>query len=253
MATTRGFGAEARRDALLETLRSEGGVRLEPAAERLGVSVMTVRRDLDELDAAGLVRRVRGGAVPALDARPFSERRGTSLAAKARIAEKAAALLPGAGSIAVDASTTAGGLAGHLNPTGPLTVATNSYENFVALNGKAAVSPILVGGELDERTGSFVGLIACQSAQSMLYSRLFASAYSLDAPNGSSEVSLAESQVKRAFAERAREIVLLVDSSKLGQQALAVGFAWHEIGVLVTELDPSDAALDPYRDLVDLL
>ncbi|MBF4632822.1 DeoR/GlpR transcriptional regulator [Agreia pratensis] len=253
MATTRSFGAEARRDALLATLSSEGGVRLEAAAEQLGVSVMTVRRDLDELDAAGLARRVRGGAVPAIGARPFSERHGTGRAAKTRIADKAASLLPGAGSIAVDASTTAGGLAAHLAPTGPLTVATNSYENFAALNANKDLSPVLVGGELDDRTGSFVGLIACQAAQSMLYSRFFASAYSLDAPNGSSEVSLAESQVKRAFAERAREIVLLVDSSKLGQQALAVGFAWHEIGILVTELDPTDPTLDPYRDLVELL
>ncbi|KJC64251.1 transcriptional regulator, DeoR family [Agreia bicolorata] len=253
MATLRSFGAEARRDALLETLRSDGGVRLEAAAEQLGVSVMTVRRDLDELDAAGLARRVRGGAVPVAGARPFSERRGTGRAAKTRIAEKAAQLLPGAGSIAVDASTTAGGLAAHLAPSGPLTIATNSYENFAAITSTSEVSAILIGGELDERTGSFVGLIACQAAQSMLYSRFFASAYSLDAPNGSSEVSLAESQVKRAFAERAREIVLLVDSSKLGQQALAVGFAWHEIGILVTELDPADSALEPYRDLVELL
>ncbi|SMQ73779.1 DeoR/GlpR family DNA-binding transcription regulator [Agreia sp. VKM Ac-1783] len=253
MGTLRSFGAEARREILLESLRATGGIRLEAAAQQLGVSVMTVRRDLDELDAEGLLRRVRGGAVPVTGARPFSERRSAGRAAKTRIAEKASSLLPGAGSIAVDASTTAGGLAAHLAPTGPLTVATNSYENFAALNANKDLSPVLVGGELDDRTGSFVGLIACQAAQAMLYSRFFASAYSLDADNGSSEVSLAESQVKRAFAERAREIVLLVDSSKLGQQALAVGFAWNEIGILVTELDPADAALDPYRDLVELL
>lgn len=261
MATLRSFGAEGRRESLLEMLRATGGIRLELAAQKLGVSVMTIRRDLDELDAEGLLRRVRGGAVPALDARPFSERRGTRLAEKARIAEKAASLVPSSGSIALDASTTAGGLASRLDPLGSLTVATNSYENFAALSqvrgqggGQSkAISPILIGGELDERTGSFVGLIACQAAQAMLYSRFFASAYTVDASHGSSEVSLAESQVKRAFADRAREIVLLVDSSKLEQQSVALGFAWSEVALLVTELDPADAALDPYRGLVELL
>jgi DeoR family fructose operon transcriptional repressor len=257
MATLRSFGAEGRRESLLETLRTTGGIRLELAAEQLGVSVMTIRRDLDELDAEGLLRRVRGGAVPALDARPFSERRGTRLTEKARIAEKAASLVPSSGSIALDASTTAGGLASRLAPLGSLTVATNSYENFAALNqgrGQSkAVSPILIGGELDDRTGSFVGLIACQAAQAMPYSRFFASAYTVDASHGSSEVSLAESQVKRAFADRAREIVLLVDSSKLEQQSVALGFAWSEVSLLVTELDPADSALDAYRGLVELL
>ena len=87
----------------------------------------------------------------------------------------------------------------------------------------------------------------------MLYSRFFASAYTVDASHGSSEVSLAESQVKRAFADRAREVVLLVDSSKLEQQSVALGFAWSEVALLVTELDPADSALDAYRGLVELL
>jgi DeoR family fructose operon transcriptional repressor len=253
MATTRSFGAEARREALLDALKRDGGVRLETAAEQLGVSVMTIRRDLDELDAVGLLRRVRGGAIPSLDARPFGERRTTSLPEKARIAEKAASLLASTGSIAIDASTTAGGLAAHLSPLGSLSVATNSYENFAALSQHKAVSPILIGGELDQRTGSFVGLIACQAASSMLYSRFFASSSAVDAANGSSEVSLPESQVKRAFAERARETVILVDSSKLDQQSVAVGFPWSEVALLVTELDPADPRLDAYRDLVELL
>jgi DeoR family fructose operon transcriptional repressor len=253
MATTRSIDAEGRREFLLTTLREDGGIRMEAAAEQLGVSIMTVRRDLDELEAVGLVRRVRGGAIPPLDAKPFSERRISNLTAKATIATKAARLIPRSGSIALDASSTAGGLSQHLDPLGSLSVATNSYDNFAALAHGRAANPILVGGELDERTGSLVGLIACQAASSMLYSRFFASASGIDPALGTSEVSLNEVQVKQAFAAHATETVMMVDSSKLDQRSVSVGFAWTSIALLITELDPMDSRLDAYRDRVELL
>jgi DeoR family fructose operon transcriptional repressor len=253
MPTTRSIGAEVRRERLLEMLGRDGGIRLELAAESLGVSAMTVRRDLDDLADEGLLRRVRGGAVPAMSARPFGERRNARLGAKSVIAQKAAALVPTSGSIAIDASTTAGGLSSVLNPVDSLTVVTNSYENFLAVAPNPAVSAILTGGEMDMRTGSFVGPIACQGASAVLYRRFFASANAVDALVGSSEVSLLEMQVKRALAVRAQDTVLLVDSSKLDRRSVAVGFDWSEIEVLITELDPSDEKLDRYRDLVQLL
>ncbi|MFC4224079.1 DeoR/GlpR family DNA-binding transcription regulator [Lysinibacter cavernae] len=253
MATTRSIDAETRRAALLDILRSNGDIRLEAAAESLGVSTMTVRRDLDELDAEGMLRRVRGGAIPALDARPFHERRITRSAAKQRIADKVSAFLPSSGAIALDASSTAGALVERFAPDSSLIVATNSYENFVSLSQNKAVSPVLTGGELDARTGSFVGPIACQTAASMLYSHFFTSSSAVDPTHGTSEASLTESQVKRAFADQAQEIIVLVDSSKLGQQSISMGFALADISMLVTELEPSDPLLDPYREFVALL
>lgn len=253
MVIARGVGAESRRESLLETLKRDGSIRLELAAAQLGVSAMTVRRDLDEMDAEGILRRVRGGAIASLDARPFSDRRTTRLAAKSAIVAKAALLLPSAGAIAIDASTTAGGLAGYLYSTEALTVVTNSYENFLALAQNRSIAPILTGGEIDLRTGSFVGAIACQAASSILYSRFFTSANAVDSSVGSSEVSLSELQVKRAFAGRSKEIVLLVDSSKLDQQSISVGFALVDVAVMVTELDPAHPLLDAYRSQVELL
>jgi DeoR family fructose operon transcriptional repressor len=253
VTTGRSIEAQLRRDELLAALKRDGRVRLEAAAAALGVSPMTVRRDLDELDAEGLLRRVRGGAIAALDARPFSERRVANLAAKSIIASKAARLVPHTGAVAIDASTTAGGLAGRIADSDQLTVVTNSFDNFVSLGQQKSAVPILTGGEIDPQTGSFVGLIACQSASSVLYSRFFASANSIDVANGSSEVSLSEMQVKRAFAERSQEIVLVVDSSKLDRQSVSMGFAWDEVAFLVTELDPTDARLHAYRDLVEVL
>lgn len=252
MATSGTLGAEQRKAHLLARLERDGSLGLEASAIELGVSSMTVRRHLEELEAEGMLRRVRGGAVSISGARPFSERRAVRAKAKQAIAEKAAGLIPLSGAIALDASTTAGTIGAALGQRSGLTVATNSYENFATARTASGVSAILVGGELEPATDSFVGLIACQAAASMLYQRFFVSASALDPTVGTSEASLAESQVKQAFAGVSRELILCIDSSKLGDRSIALGFALQDVTLMITELDPTDHRLDPYRDLVEL-
>ena len=252
MATSGTFDAEERKANLLITLERDGAIRMNDAATSLGVSSMTIRRDLDDLEAEGLLRRVRGGAVSILGPRPFNERRAVRLRAKEAIAEKSAPLIPRSGAIALDASTTAGTIGMRLGPQAGLTIATNSYENFATLRNTAGVTPVLVGGEAEENTDSFVGLIACHAAASMLYQRFFVSASAVDTSHGTSEVSLLESQVKRAFAATSKELVLCIDSSKLQQQSVALCFPLTEISLMITELDPRDSRLDEYRELIEL-
>lgn len=252
MATSGTLRAEERRASILESLERDGAVQLEQAASDLGVSSMTVRRDLDDLEAEGLLRRVRGGAVSVLGPRPFSERRAVRSRAKQIIAEKALSLIPAAGAVSFDASTTTGTIGAGMGQRSGLTVATNSYENFAAFRPLPGVTAVLVGGEAEENTDSFVGLIACQAAASMLYQRFFVSASAVDVAHGTSEVSLAESQVKRAFAGVSKETVLCVDFSKLDQQSVALGFGLSEISLMITDLDPRDSRLDAYRALVEL-
>lgn len=247
MATLLG---EERRARLLEILARDGALRLDPVAEELGVSAMTVRRDLDDLEAEGLARRVRGGAVAPVLPRPFGDRMSTRSSAKTAIARKALDLVPATGAVAFDASTTSGMLLGEITAR-DLVVATNSIQNAATARRRPGVRSILVGGELEERTDSFVGAVACRAAASLGYARFFTSASALSAA-GTSEVSLEEVQVKEVFAARAESTILLVDSSKLDRTALAHGLDWARIDLLVTDLDPRDARLDPYRDLADL-
>ncbi|MGX5682836.1 DeoR/GlpR family DNA-binding transcription regulator [Schumannella luteola] len=241
-----------RRSRLLEILERDGAIRLEPAAAELDVSVMTVRRDIQDMDAEGLLRRVRGGAIAAVLPRAFGERAATRSAAKAAIARKAAALLPVEGAAAFDASTTSGALISLLTAQ-HLVVATNSIDNAAVARRRPGVRSIVVGGEFEERTGSLVGPTAELVAGSMSYSRFFTSASAVHPEFGMSEVTLDEASVKATFASRADETVLLADASKLGQQVLARALDWSAIDVLVTELDPRDDRLDPYRDLVEIL
>lgn len=252
LRTARTPESEARRASLLASLERGEVIRLADVARDLGVSQMTIRRDLKELEEEGRLRRIRGGAMAVIGPQPFAARRAVQMRAKEAIADKALALVPRHGAIAMDASSTVGTLAMKLGPSSGLTVVTNSYPTYLSLRTTPGARPILVGGETEEITESFVGPIAVRAVESLRYHRFFASSSALHAQLGGSEVSLQEAEVKRAFQHLSRELVLCVDSSKLGQQAVAAGFSLESVSVLITELDPDDTRLDPFRDRVEI-
>ena len=242
--------SEERLRWLGEQLAAEGSITIGAAAEALGVSEMTIRRDLVELEERGAARRVRGGA-RAVGPQTFAERHQTAARAKSRIAAKLSELLPSEGTVAFDASSTVMRLARVVGDVArDLTVLTNGPDTFAALQGLPGVIPLLTGGLLEPTTGSLVGPLACRSAAQLAVDTVFASAAAVDPDAGALEATLEEAEVKRAVAAGARQVVLAVDASKLGGRAVAVGLEWDRIDVLVTELDPSDRRLKPYLPLV---
>lgn len=235
-----------------DRLSTDGTVRIDELADEFRVSEMTIRRDLDELEAQGLARRIRGGAV-AVGPEPFAERHRHHAKAKARIAEKLGGLLPETGTLALDASSTVHRLASSVAGARDLVVVTNGLDTFQALLGKPGCSPTLTGGVREPRTGSLVGPVAARSAEDFLFDLFICSAAAVDPQLGSSEASIAEAEVKRAFARTSARVVVAVDYSKLGGRAQARMFKLDDIDALVTDLAPSDRRLDPYRAAVRLL
>jgi DeoR family fructose operon transcriptional repressor len=234
------------------TIRAEGRVKISDAAGRFGVSEMTIRRDLDALSEQGVVQRIRGGAV-AIGPQPFAERFSRHVRAKDRIAAKLLPLVGHGGAIGLDASTTLQRLAVNLREVPDLTVVTNGQDTFAALQDRPGVTALLTGGRLDPRTGSLVGPLATRTAREMLLRRLFVSAAALHHDHGTSEATLEDAEVKLALADVAGEVVVAVDSSKLDHRAPARALGPDQVRTLVTELDPGDARLDPYRDRWELL
>lgn len=243
---------EERLQWLHDRLASDGFVTIAGAAEELGVSEMTVRRALDELEKQGAARRVRGGAKP-VGPRPFAERSRVSARAKSRMAEKLRTLVPESGTLAFDASSTIMRLAGSLTGARDLTILTNGPDTFAALRGVAGITALLTGGRLEERTGSLVGPLACRAAGQLSVQTFFASAAAVTPHAGGHEATLEEAEVKRSIAVGAERVVLAVDSSKLNGRGVAVGLEWDDIDVLVTELTAGDGRLEPYRGLTELL
>ncbi len=243
---------EERIGEMKDLIAERGAVRIDELARDFGVSEMTIRRDLDELETLGLARRVRGGAI-ALGPEPWEQRHHHNARAKAKIAEKLLPLVPRSGTVAFDASTTIYRLAASIENARDLTVVTNGWDTFHSMKDTPGVTALLTGGSEEPRTGSLVGPMAVRTAQSFLYDTFFGSAAAIDAELGSSEAALAESEVKRAFSQTSHRLVLAVDHGKLGTRAPARVFDFEQVDLLVTDLEPNDPLLNPYRALVDII
>jgi DeoR family transcriptional regulator, fructose operon transcriptional repressor len=247
----RGIPPHERLTAIEEHLRADGSVRIDDLASTFGVSEMTVRRDLDELEAIGVARRVRGGAV-LVGPETFVERHRLNAKAKARIAEKLLDMVPASGTIAMDASSTIHRLAAAIEGARDLVVVTNGLDTFEVLQERPGVTAVLTGGTREPRTGSLVGPIATRSAGDLLFDVFFCSSAAVDPVLGSSEASLAESEVKRGLAQNSVRTILAVDHTKLGTRAQARMFQLDQLELLVTDLAPDDRRLTPYRATVRL-
>lgn len=247
MTTTGGLAQYERLDAIRSHLQRDGSVRIDEMARELAVSEMTIRRDLDELEALGVARRVRGGAV-AVGPEAFAERHRQRAREKGRIADKLVPLIPDTGCIAFDASTTVHRLASSLSTARDLQVVTNGLDTFQMLTAQPGVTAVLTGGSLEPRTGTLVGPVARRGAEDFIFDLLICSASAVDPELGSSEASPEEADMKRALARTSRTVILAVDHSKLGTLASARVFSLEQIDLLVTDLRPDDGRLDPYRD-----
>lgn len=244
------LGAQVRRGRIRDLVAADGSLDLGSAADELGVSEMTIRRDLLELERQGLVRRVRGGAV-AVEPELFERRAARHNTAKLKVAAKLRALLPTQGVVAMDSSSTIHRFASEVAAP-DLTVLTAGIETFQALRGRVGRT-LLTGGDWEDATGSFVGPLALRAVEDLHFDVTFLSSSGLDPDRGAMESTLENAQVKRALRRASATVVLAVDASKLGQPAAALALPLTDIDVLVTDLDPADPALDRYRDHLDLL
>lgn len=242
------LAAEERRAWLLQRLREMQRVSLAEAAVELGVSEMTVRRDLDGLEMGGAIRRVRGGAMFTGPV-SFHGRERAHAVEKAAVAEKLLPLVPDRGLIALDSSTTMHQLAQRITGAGDLTVVTNGMLTFQALQERPGLTAVLTGGAADRRSDSLVGPVATGFVSRVHFAAFFASAASLDL-RGCHESTLEEAEVKRSIAGASERVFIGVHSEKLNNVSLAHAVDMSDIDVLATELAPQSRDLTEYRGLV---
>ncbi|WP_426504188.1 DeoR/GlpR family DNA-binding transcription regulator [Dactylosporangium sp. McL0621] len=239
-----------RLDLTLRLVRGSGRLTLAELAERLGVSEMTVRRDLDQLQEQGLVRRVRGGAV-ALDvpaeAAGFAVRERWSAAVKARIGRAAAALVEPGGTVLLDAGTTTAELAAHLPARAPLTVAVLSLQAAARLADQPGIRLLVIGGESRAGERSLVGPLALSALEQLRFDTFVMSIGAVHR-DGWSEFDLDDAAVKRAALRRAGRTVAVADASKLGVQAFAHVAPLGAVDSLVTDATTENDTLAALRE-----
>ena len=229
---------EERRQHVLATIQREGRALVSELSDSLGISRITIRKDLDHLEARGLVQRTHGGAlVPqsgALIDRSLQEKEQVHLLEKQRIAEAAVKLVRDGQCILLDSGTTTTAIARALRGFSHLTIITNALNIAAELAG-TDFDVILTGGTLRKNSFSVVGPLAEDMLREMHADILFLGVDGFDPRFGVTTPNLLESRVNRAMVRASRKVVAVCDSSKFSHRSLALIAPPASINVVITD------------------
>jgi DeoR family fructose operon transcriptional repressor len=232
--------AEERQQAMAQLVAERGRLSVTVLAAQYDVTTETVRRDLSSLERMGLVRRVHGGAVPASSLAVIEsglvERDAANPAQKDRIAKMALDLLPPPGStILIDAGSTTARLVSLLPRDHRLVVFTHAVTIAARLAASPQIELHLLPGRVRGTTQAAVGADTVGALSRVRADVCFLGANGVSAGHGMSTPDYEEAAAKRAMVGAARQVVVLADSSKIGQE-FPIQFArLEDIDVVVTD------------------
>ena len=239
-----------RHDSIIELVINEGSVRIEDLAERFEVSVVTIHRDLDMLDARGIVRKSRGlvtaVATSLFEANPEYRKR-QNVQHKKELAAEAFKLVEPGQAILMDDSTTGVHLAELLPQRQPLSVITNFQQIIDTLAPHPGIALISLGGQHYQWSNAFMGSITVNSLNSLRADTLF-----MSTPSIVDDVCFHQhpdaSLLKRAMFNAAARRYLLVDESKFNQRALHANIALKDFDAVILNHDVEAEHVDRLRE-----
>lgn len=240
---------DERRHLIAECVISRGSATVADLSKAFGVSLVTIRSDLEALEQQGTLRRNRGGAVtnPAARFAPaFQERSSVNRSAKKAIGKAAARLIQDGDWVLLDAGSTTLCAADHLKNR-HLTVAVNSVYSANKLVDAPGVDLILIGGLLYRPSLSFVGTLASAHLEQFHFDRLLLGVNGV-AASGLSMNNCVEVDVKRMMISCADQVIVLADASKLGLKSLARIAPLQCVHTLVTEASASQDVLNALQE-----
>lgn len=228
-----------RRQQISVLVRERGSVQVAPLAERFGVSMQTIRKDLHYLAKRGVAERSYGGAISAdavnLAAEPPIEaKRVANTDEKARIGALAAAMVVPGDSVVLDSGTTTLQIALHLPDHEDITVLTNDLDILAALATKERLTVVMLGGTLRRRNRAFYGAQTEAAFDDLHVDKLFLGVDGLDIERGITTHFEPEALLNRKMVQAARQIIAVTDGSKLGRVCLHRILSVSEIDDLVT-------------------
>jgi DeoR/GlpR family transcriptional regulator of sugar metabolism len=243
---------DQRREKLMRLLRRDTVLSVAQLTELLGVSHMTVRRDIVVLEREGRAYSVPGGVRHASSMREeptFATKAGTERGEKVAIAQRAESLLHDDMTIYLDAGTTTGALTPAIRERSGMTVITNDCVIVDDLTGSTNVDVIHVGGRLDHTNRSTVGRLAAQTLRQLNTDLAFISTSSWDLSRGVTTPAEAKVEVKLAALDGASESVLLATSTKFGTFGMYDVVPLRRFDRIITDDRLQAAAADGIRDL----
>lgn len=240
---------EERRQAIMDLLVEARAVDLDALAERFAVSKMTIHRDLDDLEEAGVLRKVRGGATIEAGTQfesDFRIRAQQDGAAKARMARAALELVEPGMTVIVNDGSMAALLGAALVEKRPLTVITNNAAIIDRLRGEAGITLIALGGVFSAKFNGFFGVVTETALSRLRADVAFVSAPAVSGLNAF-HMDDAVVRTKRLMMAAAGKCCLLINHQRFGRSALHVLADLAEFDAIITDNDPAPedrAALD---------
>jgi DeoR/GlpR family transcriptional regulator of sugar metabolism len=233
--------AAQRQKAIVERVQAHGGVRVRELVRELGVSDMTIRRDLETLAERGLVTKVHGGAAaarPQATHEPGFEAKSTRQELeKDAIARRAVSFVQPGSAIALSAGTTTWHLAQHLVAIPDLTVVTNSIPvaDVFYRRGAALHQTVIVTGGMRTPSDALVGPFAVAAIRSQNIDQLFLGVHGMNVDRGFTTPNFMEAEVDRALVEAARSLIVVADHSKWDMIGLSTIAPLSDADVLITD------------------
>lgn len=241
------FGAVSRQKEITALLRSDGKVSVTQLADQLGVSVVTVRHDLDALERQQVLRRLRGGAIavrPARFQRSLHPLHTAFEEEKQRIGELAASLVRDGETIIIDAGSTTLALARALPPSlHDVAVVTPALDVALELESHMGVKVVVTGGTVAKPQRCLIPPFATTLLRQLNADVAFVACSGIDAEKGFTTQSWEEAEVKHAIVAASSRVIFLADHGKIGHVATAkiVDIAGAEL--LVTDTGATGPAL----------
>jgi DeoR family transcriptional regulator of aga operon len=215
---------EERRQYIVALAQKNGRVLVEELSESLGISRITIRKDLDHLQIRGVLQRTHGGALlpgnGALSDPSLEEKEGRHSSEKLRIADAAANLVQEGQCVLLDSGTTTTAIARALKRFSYLTIITNAV-NIAAELSVTDFEVLLTGGSLRKNSFSLVGPIAEDMLRDMHADILFLGVDGFDLDVGLSTPNVMESRVNRAMVKASSTVVAVCDSTKFNRRSLS--------------------------------
>ncbi|MCC2977920.1 DeoR/GlpR family DNA-binding transcription regulator [Sphingomonas sp. PL-96] len=234
-----------RRQQISALVRERGSVQVAPLAERFGVSMQTIRKDLHYLAKRGVAERSYGGAISA-DAvnvateAPVEAKRLILPAEKDRIGRCAAAMVAPGDSIVLDSGTTTLQIARHLPDLEDVTVLTNDLDILAVLSRKERLNVVMLGGQLRRRNMAFYGAQTVAALEDLHVDKLFLGVDGFDVDRGITTHFEPEAMLNRKMVQTARRVIAVADHSKFGRVCLHRIINAGDIDDLVTDGATSD-------------
>ena len=250
------MNAIERQRQIVNLALEQGSISIPEICSEFDVSEMTARRDLNELDRQGLLRRVHGGAIASLGRSyepPFQTRSTKNQELKTAIGRKASALVYDGDSIALDVGTTTLEIVPGLKDKRNLTIITaglpiaNLVVSTLSLGTNARL--ILTGGILRAHEHSMTGSIPERVYQDFHVDKAFIGIGGLSLEDGLTEYNIEDTEIKRVLIRGAREKIVVADSTKFGVTTFATVGPLNAVDKIVTDSGAPPAMVEELRKM----